>query len=85
MIPEDRRVKVRTDWNRYMGSASCTELAPKMFKLDWSKNSICAPAPREVIEDKETRAEDIFRAAQSCPYRAIILEDVDTGDRLFPR
>jgi hypothetical protein len=44
-ILEGRRVKVRTDWNLCMGSASCTELAPGIFRLDWSKKkSVFDPA-----------------------------------------
>ena len=84
-VLQDRRVRVRTDWNLCMGAASCTELAPGMFKLDWSKKkSRFDPAPLEVSEDQGAKAEEIFRAAQSCPYHAIILEDLDTGERLFP-
>ena len=67
-----------------MGAGSCTELAPKMFRLDWSrKKSVFDPAPLEMLDDRETAPADIFRAAQSCPYRAIILEDF-SGERLFP-
>lgn len=85
-ILQDRKVRVRTDWNLCMGSASCTELAPGIFRLDWSKKrSVFDPAPLEVLEDRGTKPEDIFRAAQSCPYRAIILEDLETGERLFPQ
>ncbi len=84
-ILEGRRVNVRTDWSLCLGSGSCTELASGIFKLDWSKKkSMFDPAPLEMLEDKGTKPGDIFRAAQSCPYRAIILEDADTGERLFP-
>ncbi|MDG6983048.1 MAG: ferredoxin [Nitrososphaerota archaeon] len=84
-ILQDRRVKVRTDWNLCMGAGSCTELAPGMFRLDWSKKkSRFDPAPLEVHDDENAKAEEIFRAAQSCPYRAIVLEDAVTGERLFP-
>jgi ferredoxin len=37
-----------------------------------------------MIENGEAKPEEIFRAAQTCPYRAIILEDADTRERLFP-
>ncbi|MDG6902249.1 MAG: ferredoxin [Nitrososphaerota archaeon] len=84
-ILEGRKVKVKTDWNLCMGAGSCTELAPGMFRLDWSKKkSRFDPAPLEMLDDKTTKAEEIFRAAQSCPYRAIILEDAESGERLFP-
>ena len=84
-ILEGRKVRVRTDWNLCMGSASCTELAPNVFRLDWSKKkSVFDPAPLEVFHDTGTRPESIFRAAQSCPYRAIIMEDAESGETLFP-
>ncbi len=84
-ILQGRKVRVRTDWSLCMGAASCTELAPKVFRLDWSRRkSVFDPAPLEVREDREAKAVDIFRAAQSCPYHAIILEDEATGERLFP-
>ena len=85
-ILQDRKVKVRTDWGLCMGAGSGTELAPGTFRLDWSKKkSRFDPAPLEMLDDRTARAEEIFRAAQSCPYRAIVLEDLDTGERLFPQ
>jgi ferredoxin len=84
-IVEGRRVKVEVEHDLCMGSATCTELAPGIFHLDWGKKkSIFDPAPLELTEDTTARAEDIFRAAQSCPYRAIILQDQETMERLFP-
>ncbi len=84
-ILEDRKVRVRTEWNLCMGSGSCAELAPGVFRLDWAKKkSVFDPAPLEMLEDRSAKAEDIFRAAQSCPYRAIILEDADNWEKLFP-
>jgi ferredoxin len=84
-ILEGRRVKVDVEWNLCLGSGTCTELAPGIFHLDWAKKkSVFDPAPLEMTEDASARAEDIFRAAQSCPYRAIIMKDADNGDRLFP-
>jgi ferredoxin len=84
-ILEGRKVEVEVEWGLCMGSASCTELAPRVFRLDWSKRkSTFDPAPLEMTEDRTARAEDIFKAAQSCPYRAIILKDQETGEKLFP-
>jgi ferredoxin len=83
---QGRRVSVKTDWDLCVGSGTCTELAPEMFRLDWSrKKSIFDPAPLQVDENGEASAEDIFRAAQSCPYRAISLYDKDTGEKIFPQ
>jgi ferredoxin len=80
-----RRIAVRTDWNRCMGAASCVEIAPKVFRIDWErKKSVFDPAPLEVLDENGADPETIFRAAQSCPYRAIILEDGETRERIFP-
>lgn len=84
-IVKGRNVKVRTDWDLCMGSGSCVSLAPGVFKLDWDrKKSIFDPAPLEVLDEGSATPEEIFLAAQSCPYRAIILEDAQTGERVFP-
>ncbi len=80
-----RKIAVKTDWTRCMGATSCVEIAPKVFRIDWErKKSVFDPAPLEVLDEKGADAETIFRAAQSCPYRAIILEDADTQERIFP-
>jgi ferredoxin len=80
-----RNIAVRTDWNRCMGASSCVEIAPKVFHIDWErKKSVFDPAPLEVLDEKGADAETIFRAAQSCPYRAIILEDAESRERIFP-
>jgi len=87
IVVEGKKVRVRVDWNACMGASSCVELAPKVFRLDWSKKkSVFDPAPLELLDERprETDPNIVFSAAQSCPYRAIILEDDETGERIFP-
>ena len=85
LVVEGTKVRVGIDHDLCMGSASCVELAPEIFRLDWSKRkSMFDPAPLERIGDIGAAPERIFRAAQSCPYRAIYLEDADKGERIFP-
>ena len=87
IVVEGHKVRVRVDWNSCMGASSCVELAPKVFRLDWSKKkSVFDPAPLELLQEtpNSTNPEIVFSAAQSCPYRAIILEDGETGERIFP-
>ena len=82
---EGRRVKVKTDWNLCMGSATCVSLAPKVFRLDWQKKkSVFDPAPLEVLDETGAKPEELFLAAQSCPYRAIVLQGADTEEQVFP-
>jgi ferredoxin len=85
VVVNDRKVGIKVDWNSCMGAASCVELAPKVFRLDWEKKkSIFDPAPLVLLDKKGADPERIFFAAQSCPYHAIILEDEETGERIFP-
>jgi ferredoxin len=84
-VVNGKEVAIRVDWNCCMGAASCVELAPKVFRLDWEKKkSIFDPAPLEILDERGDVPERIFVAAQSCPYRAIVLEDRETGERIYP-
>ena len=85
IVVEGRRIQVGVDQELCMGASSCVELAPEVFRLDWSKRkSMFDPAPLEKISDTLEDQDRIFRAAQSCPYRAIYLEDAEHGERIFP-
>lgn len=85
VVVNGKEVAIHVDWNSCMGAASCVALAPKVFRLDWDKKkSIFDPAPLEILDEKGDVPEKIFVAAQSCPYKAIILEDRETGERIFP-
>lgn len=76
---------MKVDQDLCMASQSCVSLAPTVFHIDWGKRkSSFDGAPLEVTDEKSADNETIFLAAQSCPYQAIVLEDADTGERLFP-
>jgi DNA-binding Lrp family transcriptional regulator/ferredoxin len=85
-LVEGRNVRVSIDADLCMGSASCVAMAPKVFRLDWAKrrSSMGEPAPLEVLRAKGTEPGALFLAAQSCPYGVIRIEDVDTGEQLYP-
>jgi ferredoxin len=87
IVVEGKKVRIRVDWNSCMGSSSCVELAPKVFRLDWSKKrSVFEPAPLELLDERPqtTNPDLVYKAAQSCPYHAIILEDDESNERIFP-
>jgi ferredoxin len=87
IVVEGKRVRVSVDSNSCMGASSCVEIAPKVFRLDWSKKkSVFDPAPLELLDERPSGTDPnvVFSAAQSCPYHAIILEDDETGERIFP-
>jgi ferredoxin len=59
------------------GYGKCIQVASKVFRFD--EKFIC-----EVTDPKGDGDEKILLAAKVCPTKAIILEEEETGKRLFP-
>ncbi len=54
-----------------------TLLAPKVFGLDDNRQSA-------VRDPADATVDCIKRAAEACPQEAIVVEDAETGERVFP-
>jgi len=82
----DMKLKVEIDKNSCMGAASCVTLAPQVFKLDESslKSSFISSAPLVILDENGATNQTIFDAAQTCPYKAILLKNVNTNEQIFP-
>ncbi len=72
-----KKYKITVDRNLCIGAASCVALAMKTFELDGENKAI-------VIDDGGDEAETIKLAAESCPTKAIILENIETGEQEYP-
>ncbi len=57
--------------------AACVAVCPKVFKLDDEKKAV-------VIEDGLDAEQTILSAAQSCPTKAIVITDTETGKQVWP-
>jgi len=69
-------MKVRVDRDTCVGVGNCVAIAPSVFRLD-NEN-------KAVVLNSESVTEDILlSAAESCPVKAIVLED-DSGSQVFP-
>jgi DnaJ-class molecular chaperone len=64
-----------------IGCCSCETIAPKVFHVN--KSSKMNPKSN-VIDQTGASAEKIMDAAQTCPTKAIRVEEKDTGKRLYP-
>lgn len=73
----NKRWKIKIDRDLCIGAASCVALAMKTFALDSENKAI-------VIDEEGDNAESIKLAAESCPTKAIILEDAQTGEQEYP-
>jgi ferredoxin len=70
-------MKITVDRTKCEGYAKCLQAAPKVFKLD-------ATMTAEVIDNHGDTDEKILLAAKICPTKAIILEEEETGKKIFP-
>lgn len=64
-----------------IGCCSCETIAPRVFRVD--KTSKMNPKSN-VIDQTGASAEKIMDAAQTCPTKAIRVEDQISGKRLYP-
>jgi len=72
---------VDVDKTRCIGCCSCEIIAPDVFLIN--KNSKYNPKS-SVINPKGAGVNKIMNAAETCPTKAIIVENIDTKERLFP-
>lgn len=72
-----RRLQIRVDLNKCVGSTMCIQLAPNVFGLGPTMQSI-------VINAEGATVAGIREAAENCPLCAIELTDADTGETYFP-
>lgn len=72
-----RALRVRVDRNVCVGNAMCTTIAPGVFALNDDRQS-------EAVNPGGDTEGKILEAAENCPVSAIVLEDAETGERLFP-
>jgi len=71
------KYKVKVVRDLCIGAASCVAVSPDTFQLD-SEN-------KAVIKETSKDAEDnILLAAQSCPTKAIVIIDAETGEQVWP-
>ena len=72
-----RKVNVRVDHLLCVGNAMCETFAPNAFRLNEDRQS-------EAVNPQGDSIEKILEAAESCPMSAIVVEDAETGEQLFP-
>jgi ferredoxin len=72
-----RKLRVRVDHDTCVGNAMCEALVPKVFRLNDNRQS-------EAIDPAGDTVEKILEAAENCPVSAILVEDAETGEQLFP-
>lgn len=72
---------VDVDQSLCIGCCSCEIIAPDVFEL----NRLVKSNPKSrVINPKGAGVNRIMNAAETCPTKAIIVENIDTNERMYP-
>ncbi len=78
---EQPNLFVDVDKSLCIGCCSCEIIAPDVFKI----NKSCRSNPKSsVINQKGAGINKILNAAETCPTKAIRVENTSTRERLFP-
>ncbi|HSX18986.1 MAG TPA: ferredoxin [Candidatus Saccharimonadales bacterium] len=72
-----KRWKITIDRDLCIGAGSCVALAMSTFALDSENKAI-------VLEGEGDPPDVVKLAAESCPTKAIILYDDETGEQEYP-
>jgi ferredoxin len=72
-----RKLKLTVDHNTCVGNAMCVTIAANTFALNEGRQS-------EAVNPEGDSEADILEAAENCPVSAITVEDVESGESLFP-
>jgi ferredoxin len=71
------KYKVQVIRSLCIGAASCVAVSPDTFEMDAENKAI-------IKEHSMDTADNILIAAQSCPTKAIIVTDTETGQQVWP-
>ena len=72
-----KKWKITVDRDLCIGAASCVALSSKTFALDSENKAI-------PLEGEGDPPDLVKLAAESCPTKAIILVDEETGEQEYP-
>ena len=70
------RIKVTIDKTRCLATQGCVQIASEAFSI--------GPDNRAQVDQQAVSDETLWAAARICPTSAIIIEDAETGEQLFP-
>ncbi len=71
------QIKVTVNHNKCVGSQLCAYFLPDVFDMDENGQSI-------VTNEDNLDLTTVLQTAEQCPQCAIRVEDVSSGDVLFP-
>jgi ferredoxin len=70
-------MKITIDRSKCRGVRNCASIAPDVFDIDGEFKAV-------VLDPKGDSDEVILKAAKFCPVQAILLDDEESGKKIFP-
>jgi ferredoxin len=70
-------MKITIDRNKCRGVRNCASIAPDVFDIDGEFKAV-------ILDPKGDSDETILKAAKFCPVQAILLDNEESGKRIFP-
>ncbi len=70
------KYKIKDLRTQCIGAASCVAVSPNTFKLDQENKAV-------IQEGGSDTPDNILMAAQSCPTKAIVVIDTETGQQIY--
>ncbi|PIP74815.1 MAG: hypothetical protein CO135_00525 [Candidatus Levybacteria bacterium CG_4_9_14_3_um_filter_35_16] len=71
------KYKVQVVRHLCIGAATCVAISAPTFQLDNENKAVIQPGSTDIPEN-------ILMAAQSCPTKAIIITDTESGKQIWP-
>lgn len=72
------KYKIQVIRDLCIGAATCVVISPKTFQLDGEDKAVTQEGGNDLPEN-------ILAAAQSCPTKAIVIVDNETGEQVWPK
>lgn len=72
------KYKVKVIRNLCISAASCVAVSPGVFELDSESKAVIKAGANDELTN-------ILLAAQTCPTKAIVITDIDTGKQVWPQ
>jgi len=85
------KFKVEIDKNACQGFGACVELCPQFFQLSDVDGKATIEGAKKVMKENEVVAETlemdelecVEEAAEACPFKAIHIVNLETGEKLI--
>ncbi len=85
------KFRVELDKNACQGFGACVELCPQFFQLSDVEGKVSIEGAKKVMKEDEVvvetleldKLECVRDAAEACPFNAIHIVNVETGEKLI--